>query len=184
MGTSSKNDKPPTAAYWQGLAAYPLPYQLGIGIIRAGIASDHLGDGIDGLSFPRGPLQLCTQLRRTFLGVALGHRQRAMPKQPTDHIKRHVFIDESHPHCVPKLMRLKMVQLSRLVTDPLLIGPFIEHASKRPCFERKLGRQGTWEKVLAGIPPSLTDIVLLCLNRRDDCLIHEGNDMLHEGGMS
>lgn len=74
-------------------------------------------------------------------------------------------------------MRLEVVQFSSLITNVLLVGPFIENASKCPCFERKLGRHGTREQVLAGISPSLTNLVLLCLNRRDDRLIYKGNDM-------
>src|SRR6266487_349942 len=100
-----------------------------------------------------------------------------MPKQPANYIQRDILIDELHPQSMPKLMRLNVIQPSRLVTDLLLVGPFIENASKRCCLEWKLMRSGTWEQVLAGVSPLLTDILLLCLNRRYHCLIHQGNDM-------
>jgi len=71
-----------------------------------------------------------------------------------------------------------MVQPSRLVTDLLLICPFIENASKRCCLERELVRRGAWEQVPTSIAPLLTDIVLLGLDRSYHGLIYERNDML------
>src|SRR2546429_8773882 len=100
-----------------------------------------------------------------------------MPKQPTNHIKRHIFVNELHPYGVSKLMRLEMVQVPRLVTNLFVACPLIKRAGKRSCFERKQMRQGAWEKVLTGITPLLTDFLLLRLDRRYYCLIHEWNDM-------
>ena len=166
--------QPPTGKVWPRI---PLRRSCASGSLAREISGDHLALCVDGFPFPRRPLKLCTQFRSSFLCIALCHRQRTMPKQPADHIQRHIFVDELHPYCVPKLMRLEMVQVPGLVTNLLVACPLVERAGKRSCFERKQVRQGTWEKVLTGIAPLLTDFLLLCLDRRYHCLIYEWNDM-------
>ena|SRR5438128_9218415 len=101
-----------------------------------------------------------------------------MPKQPADHIKRHIFIDELHPYCMPKLMGLEMVQVPSLVTNLFVACPLVENAGKRSCFERKQMRQGAWEEILTGVAPPFTDSLLLRLDRRYHRLIHQRNDVL------
>src|SRR6266487_3383346 len=100
-----------------------------------------------------------------------------MSKQAADHVQWNILVDELHTHRVPELMRLEVVQLSRLVANLLFVSPLVECAGKRSCLKWKVVRQRAWEQVLAGVSPLLTNISLLCLNRRYHGLIYQGNDM-------
>src|SRR6266487_2440764 len=100
-----------------------------------------------------------------------------MSKQAADHVQWNILVDELHYHRVPELMRLEVVQLSRLVANLLFVSPLVECAGKRSCLKWKVVRQRAWEQVLAGVSPLLTNILLLCLNRRYHGLIYQGNDM-------
>src|SRR6266700_4838017 len=132
------HDEPPTAPNGQGLTTDALPYQLDIWIIGTGIAFNHLTSSIHRLARESCPLQCFSHFCSSHPGVDLRHAHGVMAKKTPDYFQGDIIIDETHPHRVPELMGLQVVQTTVTISDV-----FFECPSVQPIAEGQ-SEKGQW----------------------------------------
>lgn len=94
---------------------------------------------------------------------------------------RDVFIDESHPNGMPKLMRREVIEMLMAISDLVTSCPLVELPAKR-CMEVGLGRRGRRrEQIGTRLSPSRSDLLLLYLDCSNHLFLNQGNDQFSIG---
>src|SRR2546426_12824999 len=75
-------------------------------------------------------------------------------------------------------MSSKMIELPRAIFDLMLHRPLIEQKTECSLLVGQQVRVSTGKEILTGMPPFLSDLQLLRLDRPDDLLIDERDDLL------